>query len=92
MIVIYPEGIWYSHVSRTEAEVIFAEHILGGRPVERLRFQAPGPGGQKLARSARGRPTERCSLCRSGQAITYALEGEPQPEQAAGSPTFGQAG
>jgi (2Fe-2S) ferredoxin len=32
-LVIYPENIWYSHVTREEAEIIFHEHILGGRPV-----------------------------------------------------------
>jgi (2Fe-2S) ferredoxin len=74
-LVIYPEGVWYSHVTREEAETIFNEHILGGRPVERLRFRSPNPGGHKLARSKDGKPTERCSLCRGGNATTYAYVG-----------------
>ena len=75
-LVIYPENIWYSHVTREEAEIIFTEHILGGRPVERLMFRPPGQGGHKLARNASGRPIEPCSLCRAGHATTYAYEGE----------------
>ena len=74
-LVIYPENVWYSHVTREEAEVIFTEHILGGRPVERLMFRAPKPGGHKLARNREGKPIERCTLCRGGQSITHACAG-----------------
>jgi (2Fe-2S) ferredoxin len=73
-LVIYPENVWYSHVTREEAEVIFTEHILGGKPVERLRYRAPALGGHKLARCASGKPIQRCTLCRDGQATTYACE------------------
>ena len=73
-LVIYPQNIWYSHVTREEAEVIFAEHILGGRPVEHLMFRAPKPGGHKLARNKNGKPVERCTFCRMGQATTYQYE------------------
>jgi (2Fe-2S) ferredoxin len=73
-IVIYPENVWYSHVTREDAEVIFTEHIVGGKPVERFRFRAPKPGGHKLARNRDGRPVERCTLCREGLAPTYAYE------------------
>ena len=72
-LVIYPENIWYSHITREEAEILFSEHILGGRPVERLLFRSPKPGGHKLARNKDGKPIERCTLCRNGQATTYAL-------------------
>lgn len=78
-LVVYPENIWYSHVTREEAEVIFTEHILGGRPVERLMFRPPGAGGDKLARNAAGKPIERCALCRGGQAVTHAYEGDRTP-------------
>jgi len=74
-LVIYPENVWYAHVTRDEAEIIFNEHILGGRPVERLLFRSPGPGGHKLARNTDGKPMERCTLCRDGQATTLASEG-----------------
>ena len=74
-LVIYPENVWYSHVTREEAEIIFTEHVLGGRPIQRLRYHPPTPGGHKLARNKDGKPVERCTLCRGGQATTCAYEG-----------------
>ncbi len=72
-LVVYPENVWYSHVTREEAEEIFTRHILGGQPVERLIYRPPTPGGNKLVRGSHGRPTEQCTLCRGGKAITHAL-------------------
>jgi (2Fe-2S) ferredoxin len=37
-VVVYPEGVWYGHVTLDDAEELFREHVLGGRPVERLRL------------------------------------------------------
>ena len=37
-IVVYPEGIWYGHVTAKDVDEIFREHVLCGRPVERLRL------------------------------------------------------
>ena len=37
-VVVYPEGIWYGHVTPEDAQEIFESHIVGGRPVERLRL------------------------------------------------------
>jgi (2Fe-2S) ferredoxin len=74
-LVLYPENIWYSHVTREEAEIIFTEHILGGRPVERFMFRPPALGGHKLARNVGGKPIQGCTLCRAGHATTYAYEG-----------------
>ena len=68
-------AIWYSHVTVEDAKAIFTEHILGGRPVERLRFVPPGPGAHKLARDPDGKPAERCTLCRGGQAVTAGYAG-----------------
>jgi (2Fe-2S) ferredoxin len=78
-LVIYPEGIWYSHVTREEAESIFTQHILGGKPVEHLLFRPPKPGGHKLVRGRDGRPIEACTLCRGGRATTHALGTEVAP-------------
>jgi (2Fe-2S) ferredoxin len=75
VVVVYPENVWYTHVSVKDAEAIFTEHILGGQPVERLRFRPSGPGAHKLARDPDGKPTERCTLCRGGQAETAAYAG-----------------
>ena len=38
VLVIYPEGVWYSYHSETDIEEIIQEHILNGRIVERLRI------------------------------------------------------
>ena len=37
-IVVYPEGVWYERVTLADVDEIFRSHILGGRPVERLRM------------------------------------------------------
>ncbi|MGB0747986.1 MAG: (2Fe-2S) ferredoxin domain-containing protein [Magnetospiraceae bacterium] len=44
-VVVYPEGIWYTPETTEDVEAIFQEHILGGKPVERLksRRQPPKP-------------------------------------------------
>ncbi len=36
-VVVYPEAVWYGNVRPEDAEAIVAEHLVGGRPVERLR-------------------------------------------------------
>ncbi len=35
-LVVYPEGIWYSHVTVADVPEIVAEHLEQGRPVARL--------------------------------------------------------
>ncbi len=49
MVVVYPENVWYSGVQPADADEIFHEHLLAGRPVERLRYVAP-PGKNKIQR------------------------------------------
>ena len=36
-VVVYPEGIWYGGVKLEDVPAIVEEHLVGGRPVERLR-------------------------------------------------------
>jgi (2Fe-2S) ferredoxin len=36
VMVIYPEGIWYTYLDEDDVDEIIDEHILNGRPVERL--------------------------------------------------------
>ena len=49
-IVVYPEAVWYGHVTLGDVDELFHEHVLNGRPVERLRVDrdrdpaAPSPG------------------------------------------------
>lgn len=42
VLVVYPEGVWYTYVDRDDLEEILTEHLLGGRVVERLRLPAEG--------------------------------------------------
>ena len=40
VLVVYPEGAWYTYVDKEDLEEILQEHLIGGRPVERLRLPA----------------------------------------------------
>ena len=35
-VVVYPEGVWYGHVTVEDVDEIVESHIAGGKPVERL--------------------------------------------------------
>ncbi len=35
-VVVYPEGVWYGKVGVKDVEEIMDQHVLGGKPVERL--------------------------------------------------------
>jgi (2Fe-2S) ferredoxin len=35
-VVIYPEQVWYGFVQKSDVEEIVREHLVNGRPVERL--------------------------------------------------------
>ena len=47
-VVVYPEAVWYRRVTLDDVDEIFSEHIVEGRPVERLRLDRkatePAPG------------------------------------------------
>lgn len=38
VLVVYPEGIWYTYVDQTDVDEIIEQHIQGGQIVERLRL------------------------------------------------------
>ncbi len=42
VLVVYPEGVWYTYVDESDLDEIVDSHLLGGVPVERLRL--PGAG------------------------------------------------
>jgi (2Fe-2S) ferredoxin len=37
-IVVYPENVWYGGVKLEDVDEIVEEHLVNGRPVERLRI------------------------------------------------------
>lgn len=59
MVVVYPDGIWYAAVTPADADEIVARHLVGGVPVERLRYEPVAPGPNKLKRDADDRPIGR---------------------------------
>lgn len=38
VVVVYPEAVWYGFVQLKDVNEIVTEHLVGGRPVERLRL------------------------------------------------------
>lgn len=58
MVVVYPENVWYWGVTPDDAEEIVREHLIGGRPIERLRYRNT-PGKHKLPRDEQQRPIGR---------------------------------
>lgn len=38
VVVVYPEAVWYGKVHVEDVEEIVQEHLVKGRPVERLRL------------------------------------------------------
>ncbi len=58
MVVVYPEAVWYAHVQPEDADEIVREHLIRGRPVERLIYRNR-PGKNKLPRDAENRPIAR---------------------------------
>lgn len=37
-VVVYPEAVWYGHVTLADVDEIVQEHLVNGQPVERLRL------------------------------------------------------
>jgi len=42
-VVVYPEAVWYAGVGTDDVDEIVRDHLVGGRPVERLRRRPPAP-------------------------------------------------
>lgn len=38
VIVVYPEGTWYTYVDESDLDEIIEEHLKNGRTVERLKI------------------------------------------------------
>lgn len=37
-VVVYPDAVWYGHVTLADVDEIVHEHLVNGRPVARLRI------------------------------------------------------
>jgi (2Fe-2S) ferredoxin len=40
-VVVYPDNVWYGGVTVADVKEIVEEHLIGGRPVERLLMRLP---------------------------------------------------
>lgn len=38
VLVVYPEGVWYTYVDREDIDEIIDEHLVHGRVVQRLKL------------------------------------------------------
>ncbi len=38
VLVVYPEGVWYTYVDESDLDEIIEEHLKNGRVVERLKI------------------------------------------------------
>jgi len=38
VLVVYPEGVWYTYIDKEDIEEIIQEHLVHGRVVERLKI------------------------------------------------------
>jgi len=47
MMVVYPDDVWYAGVQASDLQEILESHILGGKPVERLRYEPGVKGANK---------------------------------------------
>jgi (2Fe-2S) ferredoxin len=52
MMIVYPDDVWYAGVQASDLPEIFASHIVGGKPVERLVY-APGVKGANKTKDAK---------------------------------------
>jgi len=48
MVVVYPDDVWYAGVQESDLQEILTSHIIGGSPVERLRYDPGVPGPNKI--------------------------------------------
>ena len=43
ILIVYPKGVWYGNLKIDDIDTIIDEHLIGGKPVERLRITPDGP-------------------------------------------------
>ena len=57
-LVVYPDAVWYGGVTLADVDEIIESHILGGKPVERLRAAGLLPQHHLRAPSAESQEFE----------------------------------
>ena len=58
-VVVYPEAVWYGHVTEADVDEIIERHVIGGEVVERLlippeQLTGIGPEAKTIRAAARG--------------------------------------
>jgi nitrite reductase/ring-hydroxylating ferredoxin subunit/(2Fe-2S) ferredoxin len=97
MIVFYPEDVWYAGVQESDLDEIFTSHIVGGRPVERLRYDPGKPGANKvseaeLAEIKKSAAARAQASQPAGQALDWKRVGPTAEVPANGMKEFSVAG
>ena len=59
MIVVYPDDVWYAGVRESDLDEILTSHIIGGYPVERLRYEPGVKGANKIEVDTTSKPAEQ---------------------------------
>ena len=67
MAVVYPDAVWYAALTPADADEIVREHLVAGRPVERLRYDPATMGSHQLDREPDGRPIGRSAPWPAGR-------------------------
>jgi len=68
MVVVYPDDVWYAGVQESDLDEILTSHIVGGRPVERLRYE-PGIAGPNKKSEAELKAIEAAHVARQAAAL-----------------------
>ena len=51
-VLVYPDGTWYAQVRASDVREIIEEHLLNGRPVERLALmKVPSDGSDSVSKA-----------------------------------------
>jgi len=56
-VMVYPDGVWYAQVRATDVFEIVEEHLVNGRPVERLALLRVPSEGKRLVPSSSDAPS-----------------------------------
>ena len=69
MIVVYPDNVWYAGVQESDLDEILTSHILGGKLVERLRYEPGVKGANKIEVHTAEKPAEPARAAQTAEWI-----------------------